>query len=564
MLFRKADLGKVDVTARSVPVVLATDYPVQRGDFLEILDLSKVDLSRGDLPLIESHDADELPIGLIRDIRVDGNKLRGVAVFGTSARATEVLADVQAGIITGVSIGYQLIGDGEPTVINGQPARMFAFMPYEASAVAIPADPQSGFFRSRKTVSLPKHSQGNSIMENIIENRNHATEISNTARQLSLPADLAMRAISEGKTLEEFQKMAIEFLATPAINTAGSITKTGDRNIDAIRVMRSAEDYRNHYATRGDFRSGVTLTDFLRGAARMKTSSEATRALAIGTDSSGGYALPSSVMPGILEALAPASSLLLAGAGILPLSEGAKTFNFAAVDALPVATWRAENGAADESAPTFKNIAITPRSLSFMVKVSRELLADATNIETAVNAAIAQAFAIEIDRVGLLGTGTAPEPRGLKNTSGIQTVTNGINGTALASYANIFSGIEKILTVNGPIPTAAIMAPRSLVRLGALQDTTDQPLQLPGMLQNVKLLQTSQLPIDLSVGDSDDCSDIFLGDFSKMFICLREALNVQVLVETFADHGQIAFMCHARLDIAVQYPQAFCLISGVR
>ena len=564
MLYRKAALGQIDVEARSVPVVLATDYPVQRGDCLEILDLGKVDLSRGDLPLIESHDGDKLPIGVIRDIQVDGNKLRGVAVFGTSARASEVLADVQAGIITGVSIGYQLIGDGEPAVVDGQPARTFGFMPYEASVVAIPADPKAGFFRSRKTISLPNHFQGSPIMETVAETRNHAVEITGMARQMSIPVDLAMRAIEEGKTVEEFQKMAIEALAKPLTNTTGAATVTADRTADTIRVLRSAQDFRDHYATRSDFRSGVTLTDFLRGAARMKTSSEATRALAIGTDASGGYALPSSVMPRILDALAPASSLLLAGAGILPLSEGAKTFNFAAVDVLPVATWRAENGAVDESAPTFKNIAITPRSLSFMVKVSRELLADATNIEPALNAAIAQAFAIEIDRVGLLGTGTAPEPRGLKNTSGIQTVTNGVNGTVLASYANIFSGVEKILTVNGPMPTASIMAPRSLVKLGALADTTGQPLQLPGMLQNVKLLQTSQIPVNLTVGASTDCSEIFLGDFTKMFICMRESLNVQVLTETFADHGQIGFMCHARLDIAVQYPQAFCLVSGVR
>jgi HK97 family phage major capsid protein len=564
MLFRKADLGPVDVTASSVPVVLATDFAVQRDGYLEILNLTLVDLSRGDLPLIESHDTDQLPIGLIRDIRVDGNKLRGVAVFGTSARAAEVLADVQAGIITGVSIGYQLIGDGEPTVINGQPGRAFAFMPYEASAVAVPADPQAGFFRSRKTLSLPKLSQGKSIMDNTTETRNHASEISQLARAMSLSSDLAMRAISEGKTVEEFQQMALESLAQRPMHTAGFNVGAENRDLDVIRVMRSAEDFRNHYATRGDFRSGVTLTDFLRGAARMKTTTEATRALSIGTDASGGYALPSAVMPRILEALAPASSLLQAGAGILPLSEGAKSYNFAAVDELPTAAWRAENGAVAESGPTFKNISITPRSLSFMIKVSRELLADATNIETAVNTAIAQAFAIEIDRVGLRGTGTAPEPRGLKNTSGIQTVTNGAAGTVLAGYANLFSGIDSILTANGPMPNAAIMAPRSLVRLGALQDTTNQPLQVPGMLKDVKLLQTSQVPINLTVGGSTDCSEIYLGDFTKMFICMRESLNVQVLTETFADNGQIAFMCHARLDIVVQYPQAFCLVTGVR
>jgi hypothetical protein len=102
MQVRKADLGKPDLAARTVPLVLATDHPVQRSGFVEVLDIARVDLSRGDLPLIESHDAGRLNIGVIRNIRAEGNKLRGEAVFGTSARASEVLADVQAGIVTGV------------------------------------------------------------------------------------------------------------------------------------------------------------------------------------------------------------------------------------------------------------------------------------------------------------------------------------------------------------------------------------------------------------------------------------------------------------------------------
>lgn len=147
---RKATFEKVDLEARSVPVVLATDAPVQRSGYLEVLDLARADLSRGDLPLIESHDQSRLNIGVVRNIRVDGNKLRGVAVFGMSARADEVLADVEAGIVTGVSIGYLLLDDGEPiTLAGGARALKFAFQPIEASAVAIPADAGAGFYRSQ-------------------------------------------------------------------------------------------------------------------------------------------------------------------------------------------------------------------------------------------------------------------------------------------------------------------------------------------------------------------------------------------------------------------------------
>lgn len=566
MLFRKAELGKADLEARTVPVVLATDYPVTRNGYTEVLDISRADLSRGDLPLIESHDSSRLNIGVIRNIRIDGNKLRGLAVFGHSARASEVLADVQSGIVTGVSIGYQT-DEGQPFESAGQHARKYGFMPFEASLVAVPADPTAGFFRSRPTLSLPKQTQ-RSIVENTntpaLETRNHAAEISIIASGIPGGADLAMRAIQDGKTVEEFQKIAIRALSNKPIPNSdiGSMftAPSAPRKDADMKVLRSAQDFRSHYQSKGE---PMALSAFMRGVARMKTTEEATRALSLGTDTSGGYAVPHSVMPQILEALVPSSSLLLAGAGIVPLGE-AKDFNFAAVDTIPTASWRNEGGAVNESGPTFKNIVVTPRSLSFVVKVSRELMMDGRNIEPALQLAIAQAFAKEIDRVGLRGLGVAPEPRGLLNTASINTVTNGAAGAVLAGYGNLFSAVQSILQADAGMPTAAIMAPRSLVKLGALADTTGQPLQVPTMLQSVKLLSTSQIPVNLTVGASTDCSEIYVGDFTKMIFGMRETLNIQMLDETYALTGEIGFLCHARLDVAVLYPKAFALVTGVR
>lgn len=569
LLFRNAELGKPDISARSVPCVLTTTDPVPRPGFLEVLDLTRYDRSRGDLPLIESHDADSLPIGRVIQIRVDGNKLRGLAVFGQSSRASEVLADVQNGTITGVSIGYQYTDEGENKNINGASVRSFGFMPYEVSAVACPADPKAGFFRSRKTLSLAKNSQG-SIMENTntpaLETRNHAQEISAIAAGIPGGADLAMRAIQDGKTVEEFQQIAIRAISTKPFPTvdfgARHDVPVGPTSKDeGLKVLRSAQDFRNHYQ-RGE--PPMALSAFMRGVARMKTTTEATRALSVGTDTAGGYAVPHVVMPEILAALVPASSLLSAGAGIVPLGYGAKDYSFAGLDALPVASWRLENGAVAESEPTFRDLIVTPRSLSFVVKISRELMMDGANVESALQQAIAAAFAKEIDRVGLRGLGVSPEPRGLLNTVGINAVTNGAAGAVLAGYANLFSAVQAILQADAAMPTAAIMAPRSLVKLGALTDTTGQPLQVPTMLQGVKLLSTSQIPVNLTVGASTDCSEIYVGDFSKMIYGMRETLSIQLLDEAFAMNGQIGFMCHARLDVAVLYPKAFALVTGVR
>lgn len=570
MQIRKADLGTPDLEARTVPVVLTTDYPVQRGDFIEVLDVSLVDLSRGDLPLIESHDHNQLNIGVVRNIRPAGARLLGLAVFGTSARASEVLADVQAGIVTGCSIGYQLTDEGVPvTLPDGRPARRFGFMPFEVSAVAIPADPRAGFNKRSHTLSLNKPPKAPIMETTAIETRNHAAEIAAIAKATTGAGidAVAMRAIQEGKTVEEFQQELIRHMSNKPLATsdaANSPHQLEHRDIGTAVMLRSAEDFKRHYSTRPSFGEAVGLADFMRGVAGMRTTSAATRALSVGLDSAGGFAVPAAVMPDILQALAPASSVMAAGAAIVPLGDDAKSYSFAAVQNLPVASWRAENGAVAESDPTFRNVLMTPRSLSFVIRVSRELLADGRNMGAALQQAIAQAFAVEIDRACLRGSGTAPEVRGLLNTAGVQAVGNGTNGAVLAGYANLFSGVQAILQANGPMPTAAIMSPRSLVRLGSLADSTGQPLQVPAMLQPVRQLQTSQIPNNLTVGSSSDCSEIYIGDFANFAVGMREALSVQMLQETYAANGQIGFMCHARLDVAPLYPTAFAIVTGVR
>ena len=330
-------------------------------------------------------------------------------------------------------------------------------------------------------------------------------------------------------------------------------------------IMRNSADFANHYNTGHSKDAGeYDIADYLRGIANLRTTAAVTNALSSGTDTQGGFAVPGVLMPGILGAMVPVSALLTAGAGIVPLAEGGKAFTTAAINAIPTAAWRAEAGVLAISDPTFRAIVATPRSLSFMFRVSRELLADASGLTTALNQAIAQAFAKELDRAGLRGSGTAPEPRGLLNTAGIQAVTNGAAGAALASYANLFSAYQAILQADGPAPTAAVMSPRSLVKLGGLLDTTGQPVNMPGMLQAVKLIGTSQIPNNLTVGASTDCSEIYIGDFSQMYFAMREAVSIQLLQEAFATTGEIGFACHVRADVVVNYPAAFALVTGVR
>ena len=349
-----------------------------------------------------------------------------------------------------------------------------------------------------------------------------------------------------------------------AIQNARPEWRNGDG--ESVKALRSVDDIRAHYAQtpRNSMDGDVHLDDFLRGVAGMKTTTAVSAAMSVGTDASGGYAVPSVVMPGILEALVPASSLLSAGAGIIPLDNGAKSYTTAAVNALPSAAWRLEAGSVVESEPTFRAVTAAPKSLAFFFKVSRELLADANNLNAALTVAIAQAFAKELDRAGLRGSGTNPEPLGILGTAGVSAVSNGANGASLAGYGNFFTATQTLLQANAPAPTAAIMSPRSLVKLGALVDSTGQPLRKPQMLESLNLISTPAVPDNLTVGTSTDCSEIYVGDFTKVVFMLRENVSIQLAKELFATTGQVGFICHVRADVAVLYPQALAVIKGVR
>lgn len=338
-------------------------------------------------------------------------------------------------------------------------------------------------------------------------------------------------------------------------------------------VLKAGDNIEARYkAHKGDTEhdSEASLTDFVRGVAGMQTRSALIKkSLSTGTDTAGGYTLPDMVFSQVLAGLVAESSLLQAGAVMMPMGaegDGAKTYSYAAINAIPTASWRAEQGSIAESDPTFRQVLITPRSLAFFFKVSRELLMDSSNINATLNLAISQAFAKEMDRAGLLGTGTAPQPRGIINTSGVQTVGNGANGASLATlrYGNLFSASQAILDADAGMPTAAIMSHRTRVGFGQLADTTNQPLEVPTMLRGINMLSTSQIPNNLTVGSSSDCSSMVVGKFGWMGYAMRENVSIQMLRELFAGTGEVGFMAHARVDVMCFYPQAFAVVSGIR
>lgn len=302
----------------------------------------------------------------------------------------------------------------------------------------------------------------------------------------------------------------------------------------------------------------ATLGDFLRGVAGMPTSEAVKASLAVGTDSAGGYAVPHTVMPGIIDALTENSAILRAGARILPL-EGAKSVTIAAVDALPTPGWRDELGVIDEDVPTFRAVTMTPRSLAVICRVSRELLADAPDMDRAIQTAVSSAIAAEIDRVCLVGSGIAPEPQGIFGTVGVNASNQ--SGANFA-WGDVVSAWTAIAQAKGPQPTHIIVSPAVAAKMGTWLNGTGDWLLPPPLLRNLSVIHTTGVPDDLGSGSNESLA--FVGDFRSVILGMRENMSIVRLSEAYAKTGEIAFLVHSRMDVACQYPQALATIAKVK
>lgn len=274
----------------------------------------------------------------------------------------------------------------------------------------------------------------------------------------------------------------------------------------------------------------------------------------------GGVLLPTVLTSRIIDLARARTRVLEAGAQIVPM-EG-RTLDVARWLSDPAMAWRAENAAIAESDPTMDKVTLTAKSLAAVTKVSRELVED-TDIEDQLESAFASALALQVDLASLYGTGASNQPTGVKNTAAVTKTPLATNG-ATPTWDALVASVGR-LRDNNEDPTAQIMADRTARSLAGIKDTTGQYVAPPTYLDGVPRLSTSQVPLNLTVGTSNDTSDVFTADWREFYIGVRTQLQITILTERFMpDAGQYGFVAWWRGDMAVARPKAFDVVTGVR
>ncbi|MFT4002880.1 MAG: phage major capsid protein [Rhizobium sp.] len=262
----------------------------------------------------------------------------------------------------------------------------------------------------------------------------------------------------------------------------------------------------------------------------------------VGTLSAGGYTVATN-LAAVADRFRPALKVESLGATVASGLTG--FFDLPKVLASGTAKWGAENGNATRSAATFEKVSMSPKTVMAEYGVSRRLmLQSSTAIEDLLRRDLGFLLAQALDLAAIAGSGTAPEPLGILNTTGVAQVTT---ETAFSdTMANLIAELE-LDDVTG---TAAFLTNPTVMKVvRKTKDADEHVIPVPELFHNGRVEVSTQVP----------ASNIVYGQWSELYLGYWSA--VDILVNPYhpdvASNGGALLHAFLDADVAVRHPQAF-------
>ena len=313
---------------------------------------------------------------------------------------------------------------------------------------------------------------------------------------------------------------------------------------------------------------GITMPQFVRGIVTGDWGDipPEERVMAVGSGAGGGFLVPTPLALRVIDKARNAARVIQAGALTVPMD--ASTMKIARVAGDPTAAWKLENAAGSPSDMLLESITFTARTLFALVKASVEVVEDAQQIDNTIEDGLAAALALEVDRVALRGSGTPPEPQGIRNQTGVTIQSMGANGLAYTNYDPLSNAIQAVRANNGE-PNAVIHSPRTYGTLDRLKDTTNQPLRPPPSVEGIRTLVTKQIPENLTQGTSTAASESYVGQWNELLLGVRRTITIEASRQAADSSGsafrdlQVWIRAYLRLDVQLAHPEHFVVVTGV-
>lgn len=628
-------------------ISISSEYPVERWFGREILDHSAaaVDLSRAKLGMsfLDSHDAKSI-VGIVENVKVGDDKvLRGKVRFSRSAPAQQIKTDILDGIRRFISVGYSVNEYSLDTSskTEGDTYRATRWTPMEASSVGVPADPTVGNDRKvgdrlftvsirgavapevKNPASEPNPSREVTVTEEekkalaaaSAASRTAAAEILRLGKVHSIEHDVVMKAVEEGRSLDEFSRTCLEIVgsrggkpAAPAAaenadridlndreqgeyNIARGImtcvrndemSKAGTSKRDNCFELEISEQIEKNWTGKrhgGLFvpwsirHASPDLTPELRAKYQGRMKDLQKRAGLDSGTATAGQELKFTEPGEFIQFLY--NSMRVKELGARTIAGLRDNVSYPKQTGKATGSWVGENPGSDvaDSALTLGSIASSPKTYQSSSSYSRQLLAQAVvDVDTLVREDLGRDLALAVDSVAILGGGSN-QPSGIGATSGVQSYTaiaDAGNGGALA-WDDIVKMSELLEDANADqlgdgawLATPGIKS--SLKRTARLGNTIGLPIWADdSTVDGYRARSSNQVKKNTTKGSSGaTLHTIIRGIFETMVIGMWGS-GFELVVDPYRlkKQGMIELTTFMLTDVVLKYPVAFVVCTAV-
>ncbi|MFZ9066265.1 MAG: phage major capsid protein [bacterium] len=570
------DASPIDEEKRTVQIAVSSEEPVMRSFGNEVLEHSPeaIDLSflaSGRAPLLLDHDPLK-QIGVIESVNLDSSarRLRATVRFGKGALAQEAFSDVVDGIRANISVGYA-INKIEKDSRSKDTYVAKKWRPMEASLVSIPADVTVGVGRSAETpqetvIENPKIEVN--VMSEFdvaaVEAEARKSAQKNASQIIELgqrhnQIDMAYRAISEGKSIEDFRGELLEKIGSSRALESKDIGMTSKEIkrfslVRAIKALSNPTDRKAQEDAAFEFECSRAAADaYGRTAQGLLLPVEVLRNWKRDLNSSDEAALFTDDFRGsdFIDALRNASSVMQAGARMLTGLSG--DVKIPKKTAASTAAWiSTEGGAASESEMTVGSVSMTPKTLGAFTDITRQLMLQSSlDVEGLVRDDLAMALGLAIDKAGLEGSGSSGQPTGILNTSGINTVTD--FAAAIPTFAEVVTLETAVAEDNALLGNLAYIMPASMYG---------------GLKTKEKATGTAQFVVEPGgtvngyraiISNQATAGNLYFGNFADLLIGMWAGLDIIVDPYTASTSGTVRVVALQTVDVAVRHAVSFAV-----
>ena len=565
-----------EVEDRTYDFPFSSEQPVARYYGNEILSHEKgaADLSRlnDGAPLLFNHNPDRV-IGVVERAYIDDEKRRGYARvrFSRNEFAQEVLRDVRDGIIRNVSFGYAIEKMEER---SGGDFVATSWTPTEVSAVAIPADASVGFGRSLSdsepepaasaaisTPPVPEMEDTTPDMEVVraeaVEaERSRIAEVTSLCNKHGME-DLGRQLVESGRSINEARAAVLEKLnikEEPVNMKAAEIGLTEKESrsfsfLRAINYLANPTDRAAREAAAFEIEASEAAADKLGRASRGITIpvDVMRRDLNVGTATAGGNLVETQLdSANFIDLLRNASALDQAGATVLTGLSG--NVNIPRQSGAATAYWVAESGSPTESQQTIDQVALTPKTCGAFTDFSRKLMIQSSiDVENMVRTDLARVLALEIDRVGLYGSGSSNQPLGLKDTTGVLSEDFAANTPTFAEVVALESDVSGANALLGSPVYVMNAAMAGSLKTATKDSGSGQFILQGGEVNGYRAVISNQVA----------SNDLWFGNFSDLIIAYFSGLDLMVDPFTGSTSGTVRVVALQDVDIAARHGASF-------